>query len=233
MNKMTKKILPIARIVFVLAVPALIISGVVNIFIGSTSLYKYGFNKYNISQVTNISKDQLDEAAVAMSGYLRGQSNTPQISVNIRGEETPLYNSKELTHLADVRGITDVFRIVLIASIILLLAVGVVLYITQSAGTLIKSLGYGAILTLLFTGIVVIWAIIDFDSLFYLFHILSFNNDLWLLDPTRDYLIMMFPQGFFRDAALMLIGTIILGALLLLVASRIMQKRFTDKPGNA
>lgn len=230
---MKKKILPIARIVFVLAVPALIISGVVNIFIGSTSLYKYGFNKYNISQVTNISKDQLDEAAVAMSGYLRGQSNTPQISVNIRGEETPLYNSKELTHLADVRGITDVFRIVLIASIILLLAVGVVLYITQSAGTLIKSLGYGAILTLLFTGIVVIWAIIDFDSLFYLFHILSFNNDLWLLDPTRDYLIMMFPQGFFRDAALMLIGTIILGALLLLVASRIMQKRFTDKPGNA
>lgn len=233
MNKMKKKILPIARIVFVLAVPALIISGVVNIFIGSTSLYKYGFNKYNISQVTNISKDQLDEAAVAMSGYLRGQSNTPQISVNIRGEETPLYNSKELTHLADVRGITDVFRIVLIASIILLLAVGVVLYITQSAGTLIKSLSYGAILTLLFTGIVVIWAIIDFDSLFYLFHILSFNNDLWLLDPTRDYLIMMFPQGFFRDAALMLIGTIILGALLLLVASRIMQKRFTDKPGNA
>jgi len=230
---MTKKILPIARIVFVLAVPALIISGVVNIFIGSTSLYKYGFNKYNISQVTNISKDQLDEAAVAMSGYLRGQSNTPQISVNIRGEETPLYNSKELTHLADVRGITDVFRIVLIASIILLLAVGVVLYITQSAGTLIKSLSYGAILTLLFTGIVVIWAIIDFDSLFYLFHILSFNNDLWLLDPTRDYLIMMFPQGFFRDAALMLIGTIILGALLLLVASRIMQKRFTGKPGNA
>ena len=230
---MTKKILPIARIVFVLAVPALIISGVVNIFIGSTSLYKYGFNKYNISQVTNISKDQLDEAAAAMSGYLRGQSNTPQISVNIRGEETPLYNSKELTHLADVRGITDVFRIVLIASIILLLAVGVVLYITQSAGTLIKSLSYGAILTLLFTGIVVIWAIIDFDSLFYLFHILSFNNDLWLLDPTRDYLIMMFPQGFFRDAALMLIGTIILGALLLLVASRIMQKRFTGKPGNA
>lgn len=230
---MTKKILPIARIVFVLAVPALIISGVVNIFIGSTSLYKYGFNKYNISQVTHISKDQLDEVAVAMSGYLKGQSNTPQISVNIRGEETPLYNSKELTHLADVRGITDVFRIVLIASIILLLAVGVVLYITQSAGTLIKSLSYGAILTLLFTGIVVIWAIIDFDSLFYLFHILSFNNDLWLLDPTRDYLIMMFPQGFFRDAALMLIGTIILGALLLLVASRIMQKRFTGKPGNA
>ena len=233
MNKMTKKILPIARIVFVLAVPALIISGVVNIFIGSTSLYKYGFNKYNISQVTNISRDQLDEAAVAMSGYLKGQSNTPQISVNMSGEETLLYNSKELTHLADVRGITDVFRIVLIASIILLLAVGVVLYITQSAGTLIKSLSYGAILTLLFTGIVVIWAIIDFDSLFYLFHILSFNNDLWLLDPTRDYLIMMFPQGFFRDAALMLIGTIILGALLLLVASRIMQKRFTGKPGNA
>jgi uncharacterized membrane protein len=33
------------------------------------------------------------------------------------------------------------------------------------------------------------------------FHLISFANDFWLLDPTKDYLIMLFPQGFWSDAA--------------------------------
>ena len=34
------------------------------------------------------------------------------------------------------------------------------------------------------------------------FHLISFTNDLWILDPRRDYLIMMFPQGFFFDSTM-------------------------------
>ncbi len=45
-------------------------------------------------------------------------------------------------------------------------------------------------------------ALFAFDQLFLQFHLLSFANDFWLLDPTRDYLIMLFPQGFWYDATL-------------------------------
>ena len=43
-------------------------------------------------------------------------------------------------------------------------------------------------------------AIADFEAFFTRFHLLSFANDFWLLDPATDYLIMLFPGGFWQDA---------------------------------
>ena len=45
-------------------------------------------------------------------------------------------------------------------------------------------------------------AAINFGWLFTQFHFLSFANDLWLLDPYNDYLLIMFPQRFFFEAAM-------------------------------
>jgi len=44
--------------------------------------------------------------------------------------------------------------------------------------------------------------LLNFDRLFLQFHLISFANELWLLDPTKDYLIMLFPRGFWYDAAI-------------------------------
>jgi integral membrane protein (TIGR01906 family) len=84
-------------------------------------------------------------------------------------------------------------------------------------------------------GLLVVWALADFNSLFYLFHIVSFSNELWLLDPTRDYLIMMFTESFFYDAAIMVIATIIAEAVILglvtLVIGKTMLARPPSEPG--
>ena len=61
-------------------------------------------------------------------------------------------------------------------------------------------------------------AVVNFDGLFLLFHRLSFANDLWMLDPRRDYLLVLFPAGFWFDATLRVAMTAILGAALLLSA---------------
>ena len=58
-----------------------------------------------------------------------------------------------------------------------------------------------------------LWAFIGFDRLFILFHEVSFSNEFWILDPTRDYLIMLFPGGFFYDATILAFGVVILEAL--------------------
>jgi uncharacterized membrane protein len=55
---------------------------------------------------------------------------------------------------------------------------------------------------------------------------MSFSNDLWLLDPSKDYLIMMFPQGFFFDAAVFIIATIIIEALVLWLIAFTIRKIF-------
>ena len=43
---------------------------------------------------------------------------------------------------------------------------------------------------------------LSFRWIFYFFHIISFNNNLWILDPRTDYLIKIFEEIFFMDAAI-------------------------------
>ena len=45
---------------------------------------------------------------------------------------------------------------------------------------------------------------INFSWIFTQFHLLSFSNDLWILDPRKDKLIMMFPQRFFLETTLLI-----------------------------
>ena len=60
-----------------------------------------------------------------------------------------------------------------------------------------------------------LWALFGFERFFLIFHLVSFSNEYWMLDPARDYLIRLFPGGFFYDAALFGFGAIMLEALLI------------------
>ena len=46
---------------------------------------------------------------------------------------------------------------------------------------------------------VAFFAYVDFTRFWTLFHHIFFRNDLWLLNPSTDILIMMVPEGFFYD----------------------------------
>lgn len=60
--------------------------------------------------------------------------------------------------------------------------------------------------------------IIAWEKLFITFHLLFFNNDYWIFDPSTDPVIMMLPNEFFMHCAIMILGLIMFtGALLILV----------------
>ena len=213
-----------AFIMLVLAIPILIVSVAVNIYAGSVDLYTGGFSKYHISEATGISNTQLQGVAHGMVDYFNGKVRSPQVEVDIRGIERPVYNQKELIHLEDVRKIIDIFKMLEILSLIIFLVTGLYLFFKFGVIRLLKGLQAGAVVTVVFLGSVMLWALIDFNSIFYFFHILSFSNDLWLLDPATDYLIMMFPEGFFFDSAILMVATIIAAAILVWVAASVLKR---------
>ena len=57
----------------------------------------------------------------------------------------------------------------------------------------------------------------NFDSLFVKFHELIFANDFWQLDPRTDYLVRIFPDGFWLDATVWVAVRTITGAVALAV----------------
>jgi len=213
-----------AFIMLVLAIPMLIVSVAVNIYAGSVDLYTGGFARYHISAVTGISNPQLKDVARGMADYLDGKVRSPQVEVDINGIKRPVYSQKELIHLEDVRKIIDIFKMLEVLSLIIFLLTGLSMFFKFGVSRLLKGLQAGAVVTVVFLGSVMLWALIDFNSIFYFFHILSFSNDLWLLDPATDYLIMMFPEGFFFDSAVLIVATIIGVAVTIWLAAYVMTR---------
>jgi len=224
-----KIFLQLILVLWIVLVPVLIISSTVNALVGSFELYKYGFQKYKISAVTGINDEQLKQAGKKLIDYLNDRTDSPQIIVTNGKSNFNLYNDIELTHLGDVRDIIQLFKILQIVSIAALILAGILLYARAGIQKILGGIQLGSILTIAVTVVLISWALIDFQSLFYLFHMVSFSNDLWILDPSKDYLIMMFPQEFFNDAALFMIATIIIVSLIILILAFSLQKVFINR----
>jgi integral membrane protein (TIGR01906 family) len=121
------------------------------------------------------------------------------------GQSFDLFNQKEILHLKDVKGLVQLDYAALIFSTLYVLIFGAI-FLARKTGhwqQLAGSIVQGSLLSLGLIALLGIISLIDFNWLFVQFHLLSFANDLWLLNPDTDYLIMMFPQGFWVDAALL------------------------------
>jgi integral membrane protein (TIGR01906 family) len=180
-------------------------------------LYEYGFGKYEISQATGIDKLELKRVARHLVDYFNLKVNTAQIVVGKRGEEFNLFNERELVHLQDVRSLIQLDYLVQRGALLLLITCVLVLLFGFRVGwrMLVKGLSWGSLITVGLMVVLALWAFFGFEKLFILFHLVSFPNEYWMLDPAKDYLIKLFPEGFFYDAALLGFGAVILEALLL------------------
>jgi len=132
------------------------------------------------------------------------------------GEEFDLFNERELVHLQDVKSLIQLdywvqrgfLAFIVICGFVLLLWLGSRWWI------LVRGLFWGSLATLALMVVLALWAIFGFEQLFLLFHLVSFSNEFWILNPAKDYLIMLFPESFFYDVALFGFGAMILEALL-------------------
>ena len=195
--------------------PLLIITGSIRWGVSEIRLYEYGFDKYQISQSTGIDELELRRIAQHLIDYFNAKADSAQVTVAKEGERFSLFNERELVHLQDVRSLIRldywVQRGTLIIMVICCLAL--LLWLRGSWRILVKGLLWGSLATLGLMGILALWAVFGFKQLFLLFHLVSFSNKYWILDPARDYLIMLFPEGFFYDAALFGFAAVILEAL--------------------
>ncbi len=223
----------VAFVLIVVAIPLLIVSTTVQIYAHSADLYKAGFEKYHISERTGISNSQLGDVAKQMVDYFSGASQTPQLTVARNGGQFPLYNEKELIHMKDVRDIVQLFTVLMVVSLLLFIGLGLFLYFKNGLPRLLKGIKIGAIVTFVLTMVLIVWALIDFDGLFLLFHYISFSNNLWILDPSKDYLIMMFPEGFFNDAAILIVSTILGAAVIIWIAAFLASRNLARKASAA
>ena len=167
-------------------------------------LYKYGFEKYDVSQTTGLAEMELEKASTGLISYFNSGETNISLTVIKDGEPFELFNQREVIHLRDVKGLIRLDYWVLLGTLIYTLGyAGVILFWRRRDW---RRLGWGVVsgggITLALMLALGLGTLLNFDQLFYQFHLFSFSNEFWQLDPTRDYLIMLFPQGFWYDATL-------------------------------
>ena len=214
--------------IFALLLPVLLILFNVSYVTNSEWLYDYGWWRNDIANRTGLSVEELNSGADQIKEYFGNDAEFLDLRVNFGGTEVSLYKEREILHMVDVKalmqGVFSITRWSGIALLVLLVA-GAFTLKRDAAPLLLRSLRWSAIGTGVFLVVFGITAAINFGWLFTQFHFLSFANDLWLLDPSSDYLIIMFPQRFFFEAAMFIGLLTIIDFAILYGAARYVHKR--------
>ena len=199
----------ILQILLIISILIFLLTTNIKVVINNMSFYNYEFQKYEISKRTGIEEKELISVAKQIVDYFNNEEKEIKVEIwkdNVRLEN--LFNEKEVLHMVDVK---KLIRLVYIFQSITL--VFIVAYLLLGFYILKKNL-FVVFNRLLFRSSIIIISIIfiigsisfiGFEKAFLIFHEISFTNDLWMLDPRKDYLVAIFPQGFFYETT-MLIG---------------------------
>ncbi len=199
----------VAKWVFMLSLPVLLLTASLGWAVNSLWLYEYGFQKYGVSQTTGLAEVELEKAATGLISYFNSNEEFIALTVIKDGEPFELFNQREVAHLKDVKELIRLDYWVLLGTLIYALGyAGVSLLWLRKRywRGLVWGVVGGSGITLAVMLALGLGALLNFDQLFLQFHLISFTNELWMLDPTKDYLIMLFPQGFWYDAAILCAG---------------------------
>lgn len=214
--------------IFALLLPLFLILFNTSYITNSEWLYDYGWWRNDIANRTGLPVDQLNRGADQIKDYFNNDAELLDLRVDYGGQEVSLYKEREILHMVDVKALMQgVFAVTRWSGLVLLLllAVGLITLKQQVFPLLLRSLKWSAIGTGAFLVVFGGTAAIDFGWLFTQFHFLSFANDLWLLDPWNDYLIIMFPQQFFFEATLFIGLLTIIDFGIIAGAARLAAKR--------
>lgn len=189
------------RILNKLAVVALAICLSVALILTSVDLaardfrfYEDQFRKNEISEVTGYSDSELRLIYRDLVKYMVGERDLLDVSVG--GEA--VFNDKEKAHMEDVRNLFEEgYKVRRFSAAVSLAILSAVLFFRRRAlGMAMMSSSAISVAAILVLGLLVY---LNFEKLFVDFHLIAFDNDLWLLDPSTDVLIQMLPSSFFLD----------------------------------
>ncbi len=207
----------VAKWLFILCLPVLFLSASISLAFNSPRLYEYGFDKYHVSLTTGLADAELDKAAAGLIRYFNSGEDYISLKVVKNGQPLVLFNQREVAHLKDVKALVWLnYRLLLGSLTFALIYSGISLFWHRRAcrRRLAQGMVTGSLITLAMMLALGLGVWLNFDQLFLQFHLLSFANDFWQLDPSTDYLIMLFPAGFWFDVTIFAtLTTVIMAAI--------------------
>lgn len=197
------------------------------------------YTKYQVlNYLPEMTMEDLLVVTDEMMAYLRGNRADLHVFTTLGGEYREFFNAREIAHMEDVRdlfiGGLNLRRLGLGITFAYAILLGIWCKNNSERKNLLKSMvpgslcvGTGAFFAAALT-IIAIFAS-DFSKYFVVFHLIFFDNDLWILNPATDLLINIVPEPFFMDTAFRIAATFAIYVIVFFVICFLLWKRSRKK----
>jgi integral membrane protein (TIGR01906 family) len=196
------------------------------LIVSNMEYFDIQYQRYDVYNNLSIDKGQLLDGTRHLIDYLKGREDNLDIPVTLGGDTVNLFNAKEIAHLEDVRVLFEQGYRLRLWSVLVLAIFLVIIYRLTRRGrvSFLKSIRHMSLYPFVLIGLLALAFITDFNRYFTYFHLIFFTNDLWMLNPKTDRLIVMYPEGFFMDTALLILGLFVIEMAVIFTVSSILMK---------
>ncbi|OQB24248.1 MAG: hypothetical protein BWY11_01227 [Firmicutes bacterium ADurb.Bin182] len=160
------------------------------------------YQKLGTGRLIGMTLKDMVNSVMRLVDYMEGRVPDINIDVEFKGETREMFNERESAHMLDVRALYQTFRRIRNISVLaaaLMLTLSSLLVRRDTPVVFSKSLLTGGSIFLAVAAALGLWIFIDFGSFWTRFHLIFFTNDLWLLDPSVDRMILICPEQLFFD----------------------------------
>lgn len=221
-NKLYSSIFSVCFVIFIIIASVYIVC-----FFNKDMLYNL-LIKYDTPKNLpfSLSTPDLKKICNELMSYLFGKLDFLETKVTINGVLTDFYSVRSKVHMGDVRNIFK--NLLFLALICIAVCIYSLFRLMKDQQANIKTIKNAYTKTLIIFAIIFAFlftfAAINFDTFFIKFHQILFTNDLWLLDPSCDYIICLLPEEIFMNIGIRIAITIIVLLLLFYLCLHILSK---------
>ncbi|MBA7677115.1 hypothetical protein ES703_85363 [subsurface metagenome] len=213
-----------AQWLFIICLPVLLLTAGIGAVANSLSFWlcDYGSERYDVSQTLaraglELDNEEIERIYDSLVEYFNSGEAYISLTVVSDGPPVSLFTQEETIHFKDVKGLIWLdYWLFLGALIYILVYAGVNLFWLKDRRRVAWGLIFGGGLSLaLVLAVVLLDTLLGFGELWYRFHLVFFSNEFW---SAQGYMLKLFPQEFFADAAIFCglftaVGALILGGV--------------------
>ncbi len=171
------------------------------------SLYTSGIDEWRLTDISGLDRDTI------IRNYDMMMDWTSPFHREALVLQDYTLSPSAARHFAECKVLFDFFLIAGAAALPLCVLLTVRFAVAKRYGSIMAA----GLISLVIPVVFVLFALIDFDTLFVIFHKAFFNNDMWIFDRATDPVIDILPEAYFMRCAFLLGGIVIGGGVLVSV----------------
>ncbi len=180
------------------------------------NFYYLHINYLNIDKNTGYSIESIKLNYNAMIDFLIPFSNNdfhlPTLTYSVQGK----------IHFEEVKEIFNNMSLIFII-VAIILTIILYYYYKKKDSIFLKKCSINCILITL---LICFIGYLNFDKSFVVFHNIFFDNDYWIFNPTKDPIINILPQEFFRNCSIVIFSFIIIGSIFLYILYKLTKIKY-------